>query len=204
MKKITYILLFGAVATFSQTGNVGIGTDDPQTALDVNGSMLIQATPKIGALGTLGSSDNNYFYLTRRPDSNPPGEITYLDVSQLKVAPINVVNYTFNGLQGDNLTDVDPQYDKDKYIVALANFRHEGSYLNKSGASIGNFVTRVFESGSTWHLEIQNRILDVPTGRTITYHVTLIIYDRSYIRQLNPVQVDMDGLSTGAAANSPF
>ncbi|HZW77421.1 MAG TPA: hypothetical protein VFF21_03825 [Flavobacteriaceae bacterium] len=214
MKKyyLFYIVNIISLSISAQVGNVGIGTDNPQTALDVNGSMLIQGSTKPGTISNLASGDDNYYYLMRRPDSNPPGEVTYLDVSSLNIAPVNVVNYTFTGLSRDNLTNVNLQYPTSKYIVALANFRYDGYPISKQSftvgtnsnhRSFGNFVTRVFEEGSTWHLEIRNRVLDLPAGQSVTYHVTLVVYDRSFFKQLNTIRVDMNGSENGQATTSP-
>lgn len=209
MKIFTLIAVFCFVqGAFSQ---VGIGTTDPQAVLDINGSLLIQTGFKLGTLPTVKSTDEDFKLLTRRNNSTPEGEITVLDVKELKVAPINVVNYNFHTLDGDNLTNVNLQYDANKYIVGVANFRYTGDAIpkvvtpNGSVTSIGAFVVRAFVESGKWRLEIRNRFLDLqpnpPNG--IEYHVTLIIYDKSYFRNLDVIITDLGGSNTGAAAAPP-
>ncbi len=67
----------------------------------------------------------------------------------------------------------------------------------------GNFVLRVFESDGEWHLEIGNRYLDPEEGGTVEYQLTLIIYDKSYYRKLDPIFTDMNGSNTGVASSTP-
>jgi len=135
------------------------------------------------------------------------GEITTLDVDFLNVAPINIVDYSFTNLQLDNLRDVDLQYDSNKYIVGIANFRHVGDAIKKIPAgdtySIGHFVVRTFVSGGTWHLEIRNVDLDLDAGDSIDYYITLIVYDKSYFRHLPPIITDLGGSNTGTASSIP-
>jgi len=130
-----------------------------------------------------------------------------LDVGFLNVAPINVVDYSFTNIQLDNIRDVDLQYDPNKYIVGVANFRYVGDAIKKIPGgdtySIGHFVVRTFTSGGTWHLEIRNVDLDLDLNDSIDYYITLIIYDKSYFRHLSPITTNLGGSNTGSASSIP-
>jgi len=188
---------------------VGIGTTTPQDDLDVNGQMLIQSSLRWGKLQTVNDKDENFRLLTRVTNSNPVGEITVLNVDSLTVAPINVVNYEFNNIKLDNLTKVNLQYDANKYIVAISNFRYIGDPIKKVQAgtekSIGAFVSRVYVENNKWHLEIRNRFLDLETNAPngIIYRATLIVYDKSYFRHLPVIVTDLDGRNSGTASSIP-
>lgn len=203
-KFLLLITLLTYLPTFAQ---VGIGTTSPDTDLHVAGSMLVQKEFNINQLDTVASTDEDFKLLTRIKNSSPVGEISKLDVDNLTVAPINLVNYRFHNLLGDNLTDVNLQLDTDKYIVGIANFRYIGDAVQKlilpGDDGFGNFVLRVFESGGEWHLEIGNRFLDPLIGGTVEYQLTLIIYDKSYYRKLDPIFTDMNGSNTGVASSIP-
>ena len=191
---------------FSQ---VGIGTLDPQAALDIHGSLLVQEELNLGMLPTVTNTDEDFKLLTRLTNSTPLGEITVLDVDNLSVAPINVVNYKFTNLRRDNLTNVNLNFNANKYIVGVANFRYEGGAIPKTTSngvtSIGAFVVRAFIEGGKWRLEIRNRFLDLPlnSGDPITYSVTLIIYDKSYFRNLPVIITNLGGSNTGTASSVP-
>ncbi|MAP54422.1 MAG: hypothetical protein CL605_05920 [Altibacter sp.] len=186
---------------------VGIGTTTPETDLHVVGDALIQDAFKVGSLGTVSAADEDFKLITRTTNTTPVGQITVLDVNTLHVAPVNVVNYSFTNISLNNLTDLDLQFDDSKYVVGIANFRYEGDAIKKvvGGATktIGNFVVRTFTSGGSWHLEIRNRTLDLTPGDTLTYHVTLIIYDKSYYRNLPPIITDLGGSNKGVASSVP-
>ncbi len=186
---------------------VGIGTTNPQADLHVAGDVLIQTDLTFNNLTKVTPTDEDFKLVTRTTSSLPVGEIKVLDVDALSVAPVNTVDLHFTNVSSDNLTDVDLQYDTSKYIVSVANFRYVGDAIKKvplgSTNSIGNFVVNVFESGGTWHLEIRNRILDLDPGDSLEYYVTLIIYDKSFYRNLTPIVTDLGGSNTGSASSIP-
>lgn len=193
---------------FAQIG-IGTTTPTPGYALDVAGSVLIQDELKLKALPDEITQNAEFKFLMRVLNSEPAGEVGRLDVEQVSVAPINIVNYTFHNLQKDNVSAVNLQFPASKYVVGIANFRYEGQVIKKGGSkadNIGNFVTRTYvdgPSGGTWHLEIQNRSLDAASDNAITYHVTLIVYDKKYFKQLPSIPANLNGQSVGAAATAP-
>ncbi len=200
-------LLVLLLSTYLVQAQVGIGTTTPETDLHVAGDMLVQDSFSTGSLGVVSGTDEDFKLITRSTSSDPVGEIAVLDVNALSVAPVNVVNYTFTNISLDNLTDLDLQYDDSKYVVGVANFQYLGDAIKKVNSpdtkSIGNFVVRTFTSGGTWHLEIRNRTLDLEAEDSVTYKVTLIIYDKSYYRNLTPITSDLGGSNTGVASSVP-
>ncbi|MCH2489031.1 MAG: hypothetical protein MK211_02665 [Flavobacteriales bacterium] len=205
MKKTLLLLcICGSMLAF---GQVGIGTVTPEADLHIAGELLVQDNFKAGTLGTVGSSEENFKLVTRTTNSTPVGEIKVLDVNSLSVAPVNVVKYRFTNIAGDNMRDVDLQYATSDYVVGVSNFRYLGDPIKKipvgTTATIGTFVIRAFESGGSWHLEIQNRDLDLPTGDTVEYEVTLLVYDKSYFRNLPSISTNLSGSNTGTASSVP-
>lgn len=214
MRKILLLITFiYSCYTFAQ---VGIGTQNPQASLDVNGSMLVQGTFEVGTLPVVTNTDQDFKLLTRltTPTAALEGEITVLDVDNLTVAPINVINYSFTNLQSDNLTDVDLQYSSSDYIVGLSNFQYIGDPVSKqtgtNSNSIGTFVMRTYEAPSTidpsintWHLEIRNRFLDTELSGSVSYKVTFIVYDKSFFKKLDTITTDLNGKNTGTASSIP-
>lgn len=206
-----YNVIFGLLC-FCQVvvAQVGIGTLEPQTDLDVNGSLLIQNTLQThNPLPATSINDENFKLLGRRTDSEPVGEITVLNVKELNVAPINVITYEFTNFNKDNLTDVNLQYDADKYIVAVSNFRYIGDPVRRRSVngknSLGAFVTNAFiGTNNQWHIEIRNLFLDLANNQNLKYEVTLIIYDKSYFRHLELIEVNMGSVSTGSAPMPDF
>ncbi len=205
-KKLTLIIAFYASLNFIGA-QVGIGTTSPQADLHVAGDLLVQDKLRLNTLATVSPTDEDFNLITRTTNSTPVGEVGILDVDVVNVAPINTVNYHFTNVHLDNLRDVNLQYATNKYIVGIANLRYVGDAIEKtySGttASIGNFVARTFESGGTWHLEIQNRVLDLDPTDSVEYYVTLIVYDKSYFRNLPTITTDLGGLNNGTASSVP-
>jgi hypothetical protein len=186
---------------------IGIGTNSPMADLHVAGDVLVQNEFNLSTIGTVSPTDEDFKLLTRIKNSTPVGELAILDLNAIDIAPINVINYHFTNLSLDNLTDADLQFDANKYIVSISNFRYVGDAIKKvlvdTRTSIGNFVVNTFISGGTWHLEIRNRSLDLDIGDTIDYYVTLTIFDKTYFKNLPPITTDLGGLNTGVASSIP-
>ena len=201
------ILLF--LISLSQAfGQVGIGTTNPQADLHIAGDALVQDAFSIHNLPIVAAGDEDFKLITRTTNSVPVGEITVLDVDFVSVAPVNVVNYSFTNIHLDNLSDVDLQYDENKYIVGIANFYYVGDAVKKvtggSNYSIGHFVVRASTSGGTWHLQIENEDLDLDVGDSVVYNLTLIVYDKSYFRHLTPITTNLGGSNVGVASSVPI
>lgn len=209
MKKITTLLILISISR--AIGQVGIGTENPQADLHVAGDVVVQDGFALNNLAVVSATEEDFKLVTRVTNPgpfDPVGEITVLDVAAKAVAPVNIVDYSFTNIHLDNLTDVDLQYDASKYIVGVANFRHTGDAVKKIATattfSIGHFVIRAFVSGGTWHLEIRNVDLDLDVGDSLDYHIQLIIYDKSYFRQLPSIITDLGGSNKGSASSIPI
>ena len=200
-----FTLIF--LTSYFATAQVGIGTVAPEADLHVVGDMLVQKEFDLTSLPVVDDQEENFKLLSRLTNSTPVGEITILDVNNLTVAPINVVDYKFRNVHLDNLRDVNLQYDANKYVVGVANFRQIGDAVKKdtvnNTVSIGTFVMRTFVSGGTWHLEIQNRDLDLDEADSLEYEVTLIVYDKSYFKNMPPIVTDLGGSNRGTASSIP-
>jgi len=213
MKNFFLFLCLFLTFCFPAFSQVGIGTTNPQADLHVAGEMLVQENFTITELPDVTASDEDFKLLTRVSNSNPVGKIAVMDIDNLTVAPINVVNYTFSNIEYDNLTNVNLQYDADKYVLGIANFRHTGAAVrnavvdnNYNTRSIGAFVVRAFIDGDNkWHLEIRNRFRNTTSRDSgIQYFVTLIVYDKSYYKNLPSIQTDLGGSNSGTASSVPI
>ncbi|MBZ0326120.1 MAG: hypothetical protein K8F54_00815 [Altibacter sp.] len=206
MKKIYALFFF--LSGGIMIAQVGIGTTNPQTDLHVAGDVLVQQGLVTGNLNTVSIAEENFKLVTRITSSTPVGRITILDPDNLNVAPINTVNYHFTNVHLDNLNDVDLLYDETKYVVGVANFRHVGDAIKKvpggDNYSIGHFVVRTFKSGGTWHLEISNKELDLDILDSLEYYITLMVYDKTYFRELVTITTNLGGSNTGTASSVPI
>ena len=195
-KLLLYIAL--CLCSFVTYSQVGIGITNPEADLHINGDMLIQKELIRSQIDEVTATDEEFKLLTRLTNSTPVGEVTYLDPDNLTVAPINIVNYRFFDLDSDNLENVDLQYNTSKYVVAISNFQYIGDAIDKgANNSIGAFVTRVFPENNTWHLEIRNRFLDLAANKSVEYRLTLIVYDKSYYKELPTITIDLEGSNRG-------
>lgn len=205
MKKALYIVFFICTATHAQ---IGIGTTSPEAELHVVGDMLVQNEFTIGTLPTVSPVEEDFKLVTRVTNTGAiDGEITKLNVDSLSVAPVNTIDYHIRTISLDNVTDLDLQYDESKYVIAVSNFRYVGDPIEKTpitdGFSIGHFVVHTFANNGTWHLEIRNRGLDLKPDDTVEYYITLVVYDKSFYRQLPTITTDLGGNNSGTASSIP-
>ncbi|AVI51996.1 hypothetical protein C5O00_12860 [Pukyongia salina] len=201
-----YLIALLTVSTIA-TAQIGIGTDRPLADLHIAGGALVQGGFTTQNLNTVSSTEEDFKLVTRVTNSTPVGKITILDTDVLNVAPVNTVNYHFTNVNLDNLDDVNLQYDVDKYVVGVANFRHVGDAIQKvpggDNFSIGHFVVRTFKSGGTWHLQIKNEELDLLATNSLEYYIQLIVYDKKYFRDLPVITTNLGGSNTGTASSIP-
>jgi hypothetical protein len=206
LHKTTLLLYCFFLSSFA-FAQVGIGTTTPETDLHIAGELLVQEEFTIKQLPSATMTDEDFKLVTRLTNSNPVGEIAILNVDSLTVAPINVINYEFTNMSRDNLRAVNLQYSADKYVVGVANFRYIGDAIQKQdgtgGKTIGTFVLRTYVNNNQWHLEIRNRDLDLDADKSVDYYVTLIVYDKSYYRNLPPIITNLGGANTGTASSVP-
>lgn len=207
--KVTKLPLIGFLLVSQLIiAQIGISTTDPEADLHVAGDLLVQEGFWLTSLPIVTNTEEDFKLISRVNGNGDLGEIKELDVRSLKVAPINTVDYHFANISSDNLSDVDLQYDADKYIVGVSNFRYVGDGIDKvnlssSQVSIGEFVVHTFVSAGTWHLEIQNRMLDLSPSRSVEYYITLIVYDKSYFRDLPSISTNMGNSTNGTASSVP-
>jgi hypothetical protein len=205
MKKI--LLTLTLLTSFSLLAQVGIGTINPETDFHVVGSVLIQTEVSRETLTTVDPLEEDFKLVTRSTNSEPVGELSILNVETLTVAPINTINYHITNVSLDNVTDLDLQYDASKYVIAVSNFRHVGDaikkVINPGDDDVGHFVVHTFVDNGTWHLEIRNRSLDLDPADSLEYYVTLVVYDKSFYRHLDPIVTELNGNNTGTASSVP-
>lgn len=208
MKNLALFSVLFLTFSFPAFSQVGIGTTTPEADLHVAGKLLVQEEFTIASLPSVSAADEDFKLLTRVSNSEPVGKIAVMDIDQLTVAPINVVNYRFHNLNYDNLEDVNLQYDANKYVIGIANFRHTGGAVRNadvgSTRTIGHFILKAFVSNGQWHLKIMNETQDpLWYVNDIEYYVTLIVYDKSYYRNLPAIVTDLDGSNSGTASSVP-
>jgi|GEM_PF-480027 len=213
MKNIIQIIFVLLLSSYCY-GQVGIGTTIPEEDLHVAGDLLVNNALRMTALPSVSNADEDFKLLTRNAFPGQLGEVKRIDVDQLNVAPVNVINYHITNINLDNLADLDLGYLSNRYIVAVSNFRYVGDGIEKiysadrSRSTIGQFVVRTFESNNpdgsnTWHLEIQNRRLDLAAGDSVEYYVTLVVYLRGFFRLLPSITTDLNGQLNGTASSTP-
>ena len=200
------ILIFSLFFVKFVSAQVGIGTVSPEAGyeLEIDGSLLVQSEFKVEAFPTDAIQASDQFVFRRLSSTPANGEVVIMDMNTLDRAPINVINYHFTDVFQDNLESVDLLYDADRYVVGLSNVRYVGGTITKTNTvngdytGIGYYISRTYVEDGTWHLEIRNRTLNAASS--VTYYVTLIIYDKKYFKVLDPISVNFNGDTIGSAS----
>lgn len=185
MKKLIYlsVILISNVYN-AQTGNVGIGTQNPTENLDVNGTTY-----------------TNKLYLRNPGFPTEPGgrylvtsnnKLDVQDPSTETSAFYNYIKLTLTGIPKQGLTDYDTKIDANKFVLVLhsyyitsanddekilLDYNRDGSNNSKQGSP--NFTA--FRSNGTWHITgnfiNSNLVYNAPGGVNLNYNTFKIAFN---------------------------
>lgn len=198
-KIISMILLIGsAVLTSAQ---VGINTAKPEKELTVNGTMKTSGIVFKKPMEKLGA-DENYTFIIKSPA--PENKITACNDSFVpnSPAPINIIQFkiTCDPSDKDWVNEFDTKINSKKFLVVISSF----GFTQPVRTSTADWLTPVpqifaYSTGSTWKLKADyegfSPTSNLPTGE---WTLNLLVYDRSYAKEINSTQ-DLKSSTTGAA-----
>ncbi|UHO38801.1 hypothetical protein H5J24_01005 [Chryseobacterium capnotolerans] len=198
-KIISMILLIGsAVLTSAQ---VGINTAKPEKELTVNGTMKTSGIVFKKPMEKLGA-DENYTFIIKSPA--PENKITAYNDSFVpnSPAPINIIQFkiTCDPSDKDWVNEFDTKINSKKFLVVISSF----GFTQPVRTSTADWLTPVpqifaYSTGSTWKLKADyegfSPTSNLPTGE---WTLNLLVYDRSYAKEINSTQ-DLKSSTTGAA-----
>ncbi|PWN63362.1 hypothetical protein [Chryseobacterium oncorhynchi] len=201
MTKITsMILLIGSIGFMH--AQVGINTTKPEKELTVNGTMKTSGMVFKKPMEKLGA-DENYTFIIKSPA--PENKITAYNDTFVpnSPAPINIIQFkiTCDPSDKDWVNQFDTKINSQKFLVVISSF----GFTQPIRTSSGDWLTPVpqifaYSSGGTWKLKADyegfSPASTLPTGE---WTLNLLVYDRSYAKEVNSTQ-DLKASTTGAAA----
>ncbi|MFP3833965.1 hypothetical protein [Chryseobacterium sp. SIMBA_028] len=201
MTKITsVILLIGSVGFIN--AQVGINTARPEKELTVNGTMKTSGMVFKKPMEKLGA-DENYTFIIKSPA--PENKITAYNDTFVpnSPAPINIIQFkiTCDPSDKDWVNQFDTKINSQKFLVVISSF----GFTQPIRTNTADWLTPVpqifaYSSGGTWKLKADyegfSPASSLPTGE---WTLNLLVYDRSYAREVNSTQ-DLKSSTTGAAS----
>ena len=207
------------ISCLSLNAQVGIGVSNPTNALEVDGGD-VYVTDKF-YINDLPPYDGNTYgpdkFRIVATDSESQAHGSELDgrfmefVGNQEIMPIILQPYSISNLNADNLTDLNLNISTSKYVIALSNFEAVpvggalGIYRKSVSGSdyvYDNFVTRTFENGGTWHVEIRARDAN-PQNGSYQYNFDIVLFPKRFFRNLGNINYNLGGVNTGAAVAPP-
>ncbi|MBV8328084.1 hypothetical protein [Chryseobacterium sp.] len=195
----TLILMGAAVFSYAQ---VGINTPTPEKELTVNGTMKTKGIVFKKPMEKLGASEN-YTFIIKSPA--PENKITAYNDTFVpnSPAPINIVQFkiTCDPSDKDWVNQFDTKINSNKFLVVISSF----GFTQPIRTYSADWLTPVpqifaYSSGGTWKLKADYQGFSpdsaLPTG---VWTLNLLVYDRSYAKEVNSTQ-DLKSGTTGAAA----
>jgi len=210
---------------FSNTGNVGIGTESPEVALDVAGDEKVSSTLSVG--DTLTANGLVFLKsLSTAPTSgktiaqlgvDPTGQVYTLGTGT-NTYPLNFIIYQFtawregtgNTQRRLTITDYDTKIPSDKYTLIVV-----GSKLANLGAGIGQMrmmqsgtgdfapeSVYAFDSGGTWHLTADYPGATMYDSNSGTWTLYCLAINHSMVKDIPGQNISMP-VETGAAGSTP-
>ncbi|MFY1046128.1 hypothetical protein [Chryseobacterium sp. GP-SGM7] len=207
MKKL---LLISVLSLFlKMNAQIGIGTTNPTEKLEIVGSAAIGTTITLDPTDYVNNS-SGFTIVGIDPQSTiVNGKIIALETLY---TPITVQPYTISNIYRDDLNDLNLNIPTDKYFITIANFEaipnagNNGIFTDISASTInkGHFVLRVFESGTSWHVNIGYPTLNTEnTTDRYTYRFDIILYSKRFFKSLGEVSYDLNGSNSGTAVTAP-
>lgn len=203
MTKIISTILLMSTAVF-MSAQVGINTAKPEKELTVNGTMKTSGVVFKKPMEKLGASEN-YTFIIKSPA--PENKITAYNDSFVpnSPAPINIIQFKIacDPTDKDWVNQFDTKINSQKFLVVISSF----GFTQPVRTNTADWLTPVpqifaYATGGTWKLKADyegfSPASTLPTGE---WTLNLLVYDRSYAREVNSTQ-DMKASTTGAAAAS--
>lgn len=201
MTKIISTILFMSTTVF-MSAQVGINTEKPEKELTVNGTMKTSGMVFKKPMEKLGASEN-YTFIIKSPA--PENKITAYNDSFVpnSPAPINIIQFKIacDPSDKDWVNEFDTKINSKKFLVVISSF----GFTQPIRTNTADWVTPVpqifaYSTGTTWKLKADyegfSPASTLPTGE---WTLNLLVYDRSYAREVNFTQ-DLKSSTTGAAA----
>lgn len=199
-KTISMILSLGSAVLIN--AQVGINTAKPEKELTVNGTMKTSGIVFKKPMEKLGA-DENYTFIIKSPA--PENKITAYNDSFVpnSPAPINIIQFkiTCDPSDKDWVREFDTKINSKKFLVVISSF----GFTQPVRTNTADWLTPVpqifaYSTGNTWKLKADyegfSPTSNLPTGE---WTLNLLVYDRSYAKELNSTQ-DLRSSTTGAAA----
>ncbi len=178
-------------------GNVGIGINSPSTKLDINGNLRI---------GSATGTNSNVSVSTLVKD-NVTGEVKAIMSPSGNTAPINFISYTLSNVQGDWIDNYDTKINSGEYTVAVIGSYFTGN-LNVGNPGTAqpyfsppNVIANVVNN--TWRLRADFPATSTNDGLNGTWQIYCLVINNSLIKIHLPVNQNLGGSNTGAAAAQP-
>lgn len=198
-KTISMILSLGSAALIN--AQVGINTAKPEKELTVNGTMKTSGIVFKKPMEKLGANEN-YTFIIKSPA--PENKITAYNDSFVpnSPAPINIIQFkiTCDPSDKDWVREFDTKINSKKFLVVISSF----GFTQPVRTSTADWLTPVpqifaYSTGGTWKLKADyegfSPTSNLPTGE---WTLNLLVYDRSYAKEINSTQ-DLKSSTTGAA-----
>lgn len=209
-KTITSIFTFLSVLAFSQ---VGIKTQTPRGALDVNGSLLIDSYL---ILEETKDATGDFHLLVRSEDTTPVGEVKKLDVDKRAVAPVNKYNVVINNVDRATVLNLNTNLDASKYYLGLAEAYFDAPVRRFSLQSTGSGSPSVPVHGTyktavgvnaDGKYTVSLNFNGAQSSANGTWHVSFIVFEKILVKDWGVVNGSVipnaNPVYTGASTNTP-
>jgi len=185
------LLCFSFLSGLAQVKGVGINMNTPSATLDVNGNLKIRTTDAVS------NSFNNVSPLVIDNNSK---ELKIVQSSTGNTFAINYIIYHLNHVNRDWVNNFDTKINTTDYAVVVV-----GSYFTETlVATEGSFNPLdiyAFEEGGTWRIKA-DYYYGASTGNG-SWAVYCLIINKSILKMLPLVSINMNGSQTGSAPGIP-
>jgi len=197
MKLFISFLYFLSLNCLAQVhSGVGINTSNPEATLDINGNLKIRTTDVIPV---------NSSGVTPLVIDNSTKEVKIVQSSSGNKFSMNYIQFNINNVNKDWVNNFNTKISTKDYTVVVV-----GSSFNKilvtaapSQNDYNPFSVYAFEQDGTWRIKADYYAGFTKDGSNGSWSVRCLIINKSILKTIPPIIVDMHGSETGSVANPP-
>ena len=191
IKLFSGFLCFLSLSCFSQ---VGINTNNPEAALDINGNLKVRT---MGAV-SIGSVNNARLVL-----DNSTKEVKMIQSSTGNPFSMNYTTYRLRNVNLDYVQDYDTKISATDYTVVVVGSAFDRALRITGNIGYSPMNIYAFQSNGTWHITADYKDAGTYGNSNGNWSINCLIISNNILKTLPLISINMNGSENGSVGSPP-